>query len=258
MNILLWIALIGVIVFLLGLAYSKLSTSASKQPATKTISPAISPSSASPAEVKATSPKSTNIDDAVVVEKPAPDIQPIAVQKTTEEKPAPVKPSAPVNKIIPAAEPVGPSHSMPNNTTAIIATEKPAAKPVAPEVPAPAVEPERLKKPRNDKADDLTQITGVGKAIQNKLFNAGIFHYDQLTGLSAVQTTWINTVIGFSGRYERENWGVQAKKLAAKSNTAPAEAQKRVSKAAVKAPVTKTKTVSKPKTKTVKKTPAAR
>ena len=258
MNILLWIALIGVIVFLLGLAYSKFSSSASKQPATKTISPAIAPSSTSPVEAKANAPKNTNIRGAVIVEKSAPDIQPITVQKMTEEKPAPVKPSASVSKITPAAEPVGPSHSKPNNTVEINAAEKPAAKSTTPEAPAPAIEPVRLKKPRNDKADDLTQITGIGKAIQNKLFSAGIFHYDQLTGLSAVQTTWIDTVIGFTGRYERENWGVQAKKLAAKSNTAPAEAPKRVAKVAAKAPATKTKTASKPKAKTVKKTPTTR
>ena len=269
MNILLWIALIGVIVFLLGLAYSRYSKAATKQPATKTISPAISPAPSSITSPTPAIKASKPLEGAVAEVKSAADIQPRVTEKPAVAKPAPVKAPAPAIKIVPAAEPVGPAHTQPNqaaiaNTTAT-PTEKPASKPAAPEAPAPAVEPERLKKPRHDKADDLTQITGIGKAIQIKLFSAGIYHYDQLLGLSKVQTTWINNVIGFAGRYERENWSTQAKKLAAKSSTATAEAPKRTPKAPAKVAtkaagkavgkpsVVKTKVEAKPKAKTVKK-----
>lgn len=268
MNILLWIALIGVIVFLLGLAYSRYSTAATKQPASKTISPAASPATALPMPVApvikpvATPPVASKPLEAAVTEvKSGVGIVPHATDKPVEAQPAPVKAPAPVIRIVPAAEPVGPAHNKPNHPTNVITADVPAGKPTSTELaiesPAASVEPERLTKPRHDKADDLTQIPGIGKAIQIKLYSAGIYHYDQLIGLSKIQATWINKAIGFAGRYERENWSAQAKKLAAKSNTPTAETPKRAPKAAAKttnkSAVVKTKAAVKPKAKTVKK-----
>ena len=260
MEFLLWIALAGVIVFLLGLLYSKVNSSKAKQPAANTIPPAKSsesvPTPADKTVAAKTPPAPSSIKMVVPQEKTAAKTKPTA----------PAKEAQVAKKIIPAAEPVGPAHSklaanaasIEAETTVPAVSEEPATKvtPVSepePELIAEQVlptEPELLKKPRNGTADELTLISGIGKAIQDKLFKLGIFHYDQLADLNEVQTDWLNRNIGFAGRLERENWGAQAKKLMAKSATAPSTAAKRTVKKA-------TKPTTKAKPKTAKKTEAA-
>ncbi|MBX8801058.1 hypothetical protein HBA92_09855 [Ochrobactrum sp. MR28] len=260
MEFLLWIALAGVIVFLLGLLYSKVNSSKAKQPAANTIPPAKSSESAPTPADKTVAAKTP----------PAPSsIKMVVPQEKTEAKTkptAPAKEAQVTKKIIPVAEPVGPAHSKPvvnalsaeANTTAPAISEEPATKVTPLSEPEPELiaeqvlptEPEFLKKPRNGTADDLTLISGIGKAIQDKLFKIGIFHYDQLADLNEVQTNWLNQSIGFAGRMERENWGVQAKKLMAKSATVPSTAAKRTVKKA-------TRPTTKAKPKTAKKTEAA-
>ncbi|MGQ5717881.1 hypothetical protein [Pseudochrobactrum asaccharolyticum] len=258
MDYLLWIALAGVIVFLLGLLYSKFISPNTKQPATHTIPPAKSPAPVKAASEKATQP----------IASPAPPpikmVVPEAKQTDARKQPEQAVPVKAQEKIIPAAEPVGPAHSKPITTTAPLIVPIPAKSeklhienttPLASEpetiaVPQPATEPDLLKKPRNGTADDLTLINGIGKAIQNKLFAIGIFHYDQLADLNELQIGWLNRSTGFTGRAERENWRAQAKKLMAKSAPAPSTAAKRTVKKA-------TKPTTKAKPKTVKKTEAA-
>ncbi|RBO98755.1 hypothetical protein [Pseudochrobactrum asaccharolyticum] len=259
MEFLLWIALAGVIVFLLGLLYSKVNSSKAKQPAANTIPPAKSSESV-PAPA-----------DKTAAAKTPPALSSIKMVVPQEKTDAKTKPTAPAKeaqvtkKIIPAAEPVGPAHSKPvvnalsaeANTTALAACDEPATKvtPVSepePELIAEQVlptEPELLKKPRNGTADDLTLINGIGKAIQNKLFAIGIFHYDQLADLNELQISWLNRSTGFAGRAERENWCAQAKKLIAKSAPAPSTVAKRAVKKATKSTTTA-------KSKTAKKTEA--
>ena len=246
MDFLLWIALIGVIVFLLGLVYSKLTTAKAKQPAASIIPPAT-----------AVTPKSKEPE-----KKPAP-AAPVKASPSKQERaaqpviktPAAIETTKATQKIVPDAEPVGPAHNpvvhiaskaAEANPAEAVAAPSPAAETPAP--PAPS-EPERLRKPRQDKADDLTQITGIGNAIQAKLYNAGIFHYDQLTDLNADQITWLNRTTGFAGRAERENWIAQAKKLMSKA-AAATEAPKRAVKKTTKPAAVKAK--SKPAKKTEK------
>lgn len=251
MEFLLWIALAGVIVFLLGLLYSKVNSSKAKQPAANTIPPA-----------KSSESVRTPTDKTVAAQtSPAPSsIKMVVPQEKTEaaSKPtAPVKQAQVAKKIIPAAEPVGPAHSKPvadalsaeANTTSPAISKEPLASEVAPvsesepELIAEQVlptEPDLLKKPRNGTADDLTLISGIGKAIQDKLFKIGIFHYDQLADLNEEQTDWLNRNVGFAGRMQRENWGAQAKKLMAKSTPAPSTTAKRTVKKATK-PTTRAK-----------------
>lgn len=245
MDFLLWIALIGVIVFLLGLIYSKLTTAKAKQPAASIIPPAT-----------AVTPKSKEPE-----KKPAP-AAPVKTSPSKQERaaqpviktPAATETTEATQKIVPDAEPVGPAHSPVVHIASKAAETNPAEAVAAPspvaETPAPPApsEPERLRKPRQDKVDDLTQITGIGNAIQAKLYNAGIFHYDQLTDLNADQITWLNRTTGFAGRAERENWVAQAKKLMSKA--AATEAPKRAVKKATKPAAVKTK--SKPAKKTEK------
>lgn len=264
MNILLWIALIGVIVFFLGWLYSKFNSNAAQQPASKTIAPAVLPKSVtSPADNKTTENKKSVSADTAAVAPTAPATElptkvktnsaEIEVKQASDNKPAPEKSSISAKKTIPAAEPVGPAHSK-SDSAPLYGTKTPSAKaittkpaPAAPETEALA-EPVRLAKPRGGKADDLTQITGIGKAIQTKLQNAGIYHYDQLVNLNAAQLGWINNAIGFSGRAERESWALQAKKLAAKSTSTTQSSTKTTGKATGKSAVKTTLTKAKAKT----------
>ncbi|HWD13012.1 hypothetical protein P8H26_07000 [Pseudochrobactrum sp. sp1633] len=256
MDFLLWIALIGVIVFLLGLFYSKFNSAKAKQPAARTISPAISPETTTGSQNKVTEHKSSPAPE------PAKAVELVKTTHTDIQKPVPAKNIVPAQKTIPDAEPVGPAQS--NIKAAFMS--KPAQE-IAPAVktaettdtdavavPAPAKEPERLKKPRNDQADDLTKISGIGKSIQAKLYDAGIFHYDQLANLNTDQTVWLNRIIGFAGRAERENWAGQAKKLANKVSAPAAETTKRTAKTSAKSAV---KTKAKAKPGTAKKPTAA-
>ncbi|MEM9330985.1 MAG: hypothetical protein AAGA53_06640 [Pseudomonadota bacterium] len=63
-------------------------------------------------------------------------------------------------------------------------------------------------------ADDLTQIDGVGNALEKKLNAIGIYKFDQIANWTAEHQEWIGHELGFSGRPERENWVGEAKALA--------------------------------------------
>ncbi len=70
-----------------------------------------------------------------------------------------------------------------------------------------------LDAPRNDEADDLKQIKGVGKVIEGKLNGLGIYHFDQVANLSRKEINWVTTFLSFKGRIDRENWLGQARIL---------------------------------------------
>ncbi len=89
-----------------------------------------------------------------------------------------------------------------------------------------------LKAARNDKADDLTAIDGVGAAIEKKMFKLGIFHFDQIAGMSKAEQAWLGNAIGFPGRPERENWAGEAKDL---TTGAPATPAKKATKGQIRA-----------------------
>ncbi len=75
--------------------------------------------------------------------------------------------------------------------------------------------PRTLKSARNRKADALTSVAGIGKAIEDKLNSIGVFHFSQLASWSQEEAVWIGNEIGFPGRVERENWIKQASNLRA-------------------------------------------
>jgi large subunit ribosomal protein L21 len=118
----------------------------------------------------------------------------------------------------------------PAETDQTAKTEKPvkAAKPAAAKSPAPAAKPaaEPAAKPKTpakkaparkaaDKADDLTQISGIGRVIADKLADLGITRLKQIAGLSAKKAAEIDEQLNFKGRIEREEWIEQAKELIA-------------------------------------------
>ncbi|SNY92533.1 Predicted 5' DNA nuclease, flap endonuclease-1-like, helix-3-turn-helix (H3TH) domain [Cohaesibacter sp. ES.047] len=73
--------------------------------------------------------------------------------------------------------------------------------------------PKALKKPRKGNSDDLKRIKGVGKVIEGKLNDLGIFHYDQIANWSRDEVAWVTTFLSFKGRIDREKWIPQAKGL---------------------------------------------
>jgi len=74
--------------------------------------------------------------------------------------------------------------------------------------------PELLDAPLRGRPDDLTAINGIGKAIEGMLQKLGVFHYAQIAQWSIEEAAWVERRIGFAGRVSRENWTVQASKLA--------------------------------------------
>ncbi len=74
--------------------------------------------------------------------------------------------------------------------------------------------PSTLSKPKSGGKDKLTEIDGVGPALEKKLNALGIYHFDQIAGWSGDHQEWIGIELGFPGRPEREKWATEAKKLA--------------------------------------------
>jgi len=63
--------------------------------------------------------------------------------------------------------------------------------------------------------DDLTQIRGIGPKFAQTLKDHGITSYQKLASLTAQEIEELEEKLGFSGRFERENWVEQARALIA-------------------------------------------
>jgi predicted flap endonuclease-1-like 5' DNA nuclease len=62
--------------------------------------------------------------------------------------------------------------------------------------------------------DDLTQIEGIGPYIEEKLFEIGIYNFDQISKFKEADIRIITELIDFfPGRIERDNWVQQASGL---------------------------------------------
>jgi predicted flap endonuclease-1-like 5' DNA nuclease len=72
-----------------------------------------------------------------------------------------------------------------------------------------------LKAARKGKPDNLTLIDGVGNAIEKRLHEIGLYHFDQIAKLSDAEADWVGIAVGFPGRVQRENWRADAAVLAA-------------------------------------------
>jgi predicted flap endonuclease-1-like 5' DNA nuclease len=69
--------------------------------------------------------------------------------------------------------------------------------------------------PAADKPDDLTVIVGLGPAMARKLHRVGIVSYAQLAALSQGEIARIEQeVIKSSGRFKKDDWVGQARRLA--------------------------------------------
>ncbi len=102
------------------------------------------------------------------------------------------------------------------------AAPKKAAAPKAEAAPKPAPKKAdtsamdargRLKGPQGD-ADDLKLIKGVGKVLEGKLNEAGIFHFWQVAALKGDQIEELEQEMSFPGRITRDDWVSQAAEFA--------------------------------------------
>jgi len=90
--------------------------------------------------------------------------------------------------------------------------------------------PATLLEAKDGKADNLCKIKGIGKVIEGKLHNLGIYHFEQIAAWSEKEIEWVDKHLSFSGRIIREDWIGQAKLLAKGEET---EFSKRVDKGEV-------------------------
>ncbi len=75
--------------------------------------------------------------------------------------------------------------------------------------------PQGFDEPRNDSADDLKLIAGVGPKLEGTLNRLGIWHFDQIAAWSEHEVAWVDNYLQFKGRIERDEWIAQAAALAA-------------------------------------------
>lgn len=69
-----------------------------------------------------------------------------------------------------------------------------------------------IEGPRGE-ADDLKRITGVTVKLEQRLNDAGVYHYWQLADLDAGQTAALDAKLKLNGQITSEDWAGQAKKL---------------------------------------------
>jgi large subunit ribosomal protein L21 len=72
-----------------------------------------------------------------------------------------------------------------------------------------------LEAPRDDQADDLKKLSGVGPKLEALLNENGVYHFDQIAAWTDDEVAWMDDQLSFKGRIGRENWIEQAKTLAA-------------------------------------------
>jgi small subunit ribosomal protein S2 len=86
--------------------------------------------------------------------------------------------------------------------------------PIAEALPAegkPAVF-QGIESPRGE-ADDLKRITGITLKLEQRLNDAGVFHFWQLADLDAESMQLLDKQLRLRGQIEKEDWIAQAKKL---------------------------------------------
>jgi small subunit ribosomal protein S2 len=83
------------------------------------------------------------------------------------------------------------------------------------ELPVPADVPafKGIDAPRGE-ADDLKRITGISPKLEQRLNDAGVFHFWQLADLDQTGMASLDKLLNTRGRIARDDWAGQAKKLA--------------------------------------------
>ncbi|MEM9794535.1 MAG: hypothetical protein AAF848_16455 [Pseudomonadota bacterium] len=75
--------------------------------------------------------------------------------------------------------------------------------------------PEGLTQARNNSADDLKRIKGIGPKLEILCNSLGFYHFDQIAAWTDAEVAWVDANLkGFKGRVTRDKWVVQAGLLA--------------------------------------------
>jgi hypothetical protein len=72
-----------------------------------------------------------------------------------------------------------------------------------------------LASPREGRADELQRLPGVGPRLEQRLHEAGVFHFDQILSLSKEETADLERRLAIPGRITFETWVSEAKRLCA-------------------------------------------
>jgi len=75
------------------------------------------------------------------------------------------------------------------------------------------LQPKLLNQARDGEKDNLQLIKGVGPVLEELLNKTGIYHLDQIANLTKEEVSWLDSLISFPGRIEREKWVEQAQSL---------------------------------------------
>jgi NADH-quinone oxidoreductase subunit E len=75
--------------------------------------------------------------------------------------------------------------------------------------------PPAIEAPGGSGPDDLQRIKGVGPVNEKRLNELGVYHFDQIAAWGRSEIRWVGAYLSFPGRIDREQWVVQAVKLAA-------------------------------------------
>lgn len=76
----------------------------------------------------------------------------------------------------------------------------------------PSVVFKGIEGPRGE-ADDLKRITGINVKLEQRLNDAGVFHFWQIADLDAEQSEALDRQLKLKGQIAQEEWAAQAKKL---------------------------------------------
>jgi predicted flap endonuclease-1-like 5' DNA nuclease len=124
--------------------------------------------------------------------------------------------AAPAPQAVAAPPPVIEPVSAPAMASPVPKPELPS---VENEADLPGQRPAGLVAARDDKADDLKLIKGIGRQNEGRLHGLGIWHFEQIAGWTSENVEWVGGYLAFPGRIEREDWVGQAALLASGTET---------------------------------------
>ena len=74
-------------------------------------------------------------------------------------------------------------------------------------------EPLLLSEAKEEGADKLSSLKGIGDVLESKLNELGIYQFEQIASWTRQEEEWVSMKIGFPKKVTREEWVKQAKAL---------------------------------------------